>query len=79
MGRWAERAKAAYARRREKLEDSPPSPMPNGEDNSRGALAPSVEEENTVGTLDLPHSSIKIRKESTNRCETRPGTIWTCP
>ena len=73
MGRWAERAKAAYAKRRADENNSPPSPSPNGKGGPRRTPAPSTGEGKSVGTLDPPHT-IGTGKESIGRCETQVGT-----
>lgn len=70
MGRWADRAKAAYANRRAEGDATPPSPSPNGKDSPRKTPAPSAGEGESVGTLDPPHS-VGTGKESTDRCETQ--------
>lgn len=69
MGRWAERAKAAYTKRRLQGHTTPPSPSRNGKGGTRRPPAPPTAERESLGSLPPPHH-VETGKEGTDRSET---------
>jgi DNA polymerase III epsilon subunit-like protein len=55
VGKWAERAKAAYERRRAERDYHSPSPSLHGQEGTRIASSTALKERQTVGTLSPAH------------------------